>query len=366
MTVSFSWSDIKSFFKMPQFCKSRKPYDPMKRAIELEEKTLALSGLRPHKDIEIFDVPIRYKGSHLMHTIICGHKNKETLVLIHGYMGALALFYPILQDLSKRFRVICVDLLGLGLSSRPDFSCDNTKDTINYFLDSLDQWRKALNLKKFHMGGHSFGGYLAGKYALKFPNQVQSLYLLSPTGFTEKQEEQAPIEWAAKMTWAKRQFWQIYFQSYSRFIYKARLTAQEFVRKHPWMGKLSIRAYIQMLYGSNFEHAEVVSDFIFESFMIPGGSEKSVHYVLRPPRIGAEIPLEGFVTKSLKLPIYAYFGVEDWVDWTGAYKVAQDPKHRHFKFTFIVNSGHQMIMQQPSQLAALMLETPQLKRFKRR
>ena len=364
-SANFCSFDLKSILKLPNVFTPTEPADPRKKALRLEERTLALSGLRPHKDIEIFDVPIKYKGHHFLHTIKCGDKNKEVLVLIHGYMGALVLFYPILKELSKRFKVYCVDLLGLGLSSRPDFVCTSNEETLSYFVDSLEQWRKTLNLKKFHIGGHSFGGYISAQYALKYANRVESLYLLSPTGVTEKQEEEAPPEWAAKMSWTKRQFWQMYFKTYSRYFFKARLTAPEAVRKYPRIGKFFIRSYIQFIYGTNLEHAELVSDYLFEMFMIPGGSEKAIHHVLKPPRLGAHIPLEGLISKNLKLPIYCYFGVEDWVDWTGAHKISQDNKNKHFKFVWVSNCGHQLIMQNPKEVGEAIISTLVIKRKKR-
>ena len=40
-------------------------------------------------------------------------------------------------------------------------------ETEAWFIDSFEEWRKAKNLDKFVLLGHSFGGYVASKYALK-------------------------------------------------------------------------------------------------------------------------------------------------------------------------------------------------------
>lgn len=40
-------------------------------------------------------------------------------------------------------------------------------ETEAWFIDSLEEWRKAKNLDRFVLLGHSFGGYIAAKYALK-------------------------------------------------------------------------------------------------------------------------------------------------------------------------------------------------------
>lgn len=40
-------------------------------------------------------------------------------------------------------------------------------ETEAWFIDSFEEWRKAKNLTNFILLGHSFGGYVASKYALK-------------------------------------------------------------------------------------------------------------------------------------------------------------------------------------------------------
>ena len=39
-----------------------------------------------------------------------------------------------------------------------------------WFIDSFEAWRKARKLENFILLGHSFGGYVAAKYALKVRN----------------------------------------------------------------------------------------------------------------------------------------------------------------------------------------------------
>ena len=43
---------------------------------------------------------------------------KPTLVCIHGFGGSACLMYPIYKELVKHFRVVAIDMLGYGASSR--------------------------------------------------------------------------------------------------------------------------------------------------------------------------------------------------------------------------------------------------------
>ena len=46
-------------------------------------------------------------------------------------------------------------------------------ETESWFIDSLEEWRKAKDLDNFILLGHSLGGYVASRYALKVCSQLQ-------------------------------------------------------------------------------------------------------------------------------------------------------------------------------------------------
>jgi len=344
--------DLSNYFKI---------YDPTHdhraAAVKLEEKCFQMVGFQPGKDLFIYDVPIVYDGRNYIHTVECGRKNKETLILLHGYSGSLILFYNLLKDLSRRFHVFCIDFLGMGLSSRPEFKCTTPEETIQYFVESCDRWRKVMKIKRYYIGGHSFGGYIAAAWPYLNKKGVKGVYLMSPTGVSESDDNEVPEEWAQALGWAKKHFWLTYFQLYSR-LYNGKTTPADLVKRHPYLGRIFIKKYITGLIANNNKHGEIVGEFLYHMLMIPGGSEQAVHYILRPPRICGNIPLEKILCSDLRdVPFYFYFGVEDWNDWTGAYRIAQTPENKNIKFDFITAAGHQMTLQNPSELAEKILLT---------
>ena len=58
-------------------------------------------------------------------------------------------------------------------------------------IDSLESLCKEEGIQDFVLAGHSLGGYLAAKYAVKYPDRVKSLVLISPAGIAPlpKKEE---------------------------------------------------------------------------------------------------------------------------------------------------------------------------------
>ena len=73
------------------------------------------------------------------------------LVMLHGYGGGLGLFYKNFEAISSRsgWHLYALDLLGMGLSSRPQFCLKapsrqgRTNEAENWFVDALEDWRNA-------------------------------------------------------------------------------------------------------------------------------------------------------------------------------------------------------------------------------
>ena len=57
-----------------------------------------------------------------MTTIVVGDIANPPLVLVHGFGGSGSLFYKVMKGLSENFYVIIIDLIGMGSSSRPEWT----------------------------------------------------------------------------------------------------------------------------------------------------------------------------------------------------------------------------------------------------
>jgi len=129
------------------------------------------------------------KTQNRIWTIVANEELKDTkivpLVLVHGMGGGIGLWAPILDDLARNRPLYAFDLLGFGRSSR---SCFNTNAHIAEmeFVDSIEEWRKEMDIDKFIILGHSLGGYLACSYAIKHPDRIKHLVMAEPWGMPEQ------------------------------------------------------------------------------------------------------------------------------------------------------------------------------------
>lgn len=104
-------------------------------------------------------------------------------MLLHGYGGCALTYVRLFKELSQKYYVHALDHMGMGLSGRRPFSDElNQSQMVDYFIDSLEEWRVKSDIKSFTLAGHSFGGYMAAAYSNKYPKHIERLILISPVG----------------------------------------------------------------------------------------------------------------------------------------------------------------------------------------
>jgi len=97
---------------------------------------------------------------------------------------------PVLEPLAARHRVIAVDLPGFGASSKP-----RREYAAEFFVNTLHELFRQLEIKRPIVAGNSFGGQIAMLYALAHPDSVSKLLLVNSGGFRQySEQERAQIE----------------------------------------------------------------------------------------------------------------------------------------------------------------------------
>ncbi|APR80167.1 putative carboxylesterase [Minicystis rosea] len=108
---------------------------------------------------------------------ISGPVEAPPMVLLHGVGGSSLQWAANIEALSASHRVFAIDLLyehGRSVPVRP-------ARTVVDLTDWLDEVRAGLGLENgICLVGLSYGGWLASRYALRFPERLSALVLLAP------------------------------------------------------------------------------------------------------------------------------------------------------------------------------------------
>ena len=117
------------------------------------------------------------------------------LLMLHGFFGEKTCWLPLIELLQSQFRCISLDMLGFGESSKPEIRYDVAVE-VAFVRQVVEQ----LNIEPCCIIGHSFGGWVASAYSLKYPNSVSSLVLAAPAGirddsFCGKYDALRPLLW---------------------------------------------------------------------------------------------------------------------------------------------------------------------------
>lgn len=111
-------------------------------------------------------------------------------MLIHDFGCASGIWIRNIDFLSARHPLYMFDTLGFGRSSRPSFDRTNALSAETKFVESIEDWRIAMDLNtKFYLVGHGFGAYLATLYTMRYGHYIKKLILLDPWGFNPKPDE---------------------------------------------------------------------------------------------------------------------------------------------------------------------------------
>jgi pimeloyl-ACP methyl ester carboxylesterase len=100
---------------------------------------------------------------------------KPTALLLHGFANSLQSFRRVAPLLTDRYYVVAYDMPGYGLSDKPaPFDYRNAHQA-----EVAGKLIKALDLQRVVVGGHSLGGAIALRVALRSP-EVVGLVVMNP------------------------------------------------------------------------------------------------------------------------------------------------------------------------------------------
>ncbi|HSW20845.1 MAG TPA: alpha/beta fold hydrolase [Ramlibacter sp.] len=197
----------------------------------------------------------------------------EAVIFLHG-AGAGASGYSNFKGNYPEFaragyRALVPDLLGFGISSKPDLP----QYDLDLFISGVKGLVDALDLKRITLLGNSLGGAVALGYALAYPDEVARLVLMAPGGIE-------PLETYLAMPGIANMF----------KVYESGLA-----------GAAAMREIMRM---QLFDSALLTDEIIAERAPIAALQTQAARSVLQVPDMTARLP-------ELKCPVFGFWGAND-------------------------------------------------------
>jgi cardiolipin-specific phospholipase len=323
------------------------------------------------------------------------------------------------DDLASHFdQVIAVDWLGMGCSSRvstritrlsllpslllgqahEDRAKQIAEQVATEFIESLDEVRQQEGLTEFVLAGHSLGGYLSGKYALRYPEHLEGLVLISPAGvpehpLKERRVEIEDLDWKIRLL---HSLWHLNVTPQSLIRIAGKNRGPEWIesaikRRFSGVSSATLTRWQE-------EELKLLSDYLYHITAAPGNGEYALNALLQPifvkktelndppqgrnrrntkeplpedvpviqaRRTGvyARVPLEKDIEEKLsalekKVPIYMIFGDHDWLYYPGAANTVRDwtAKGVPSELEIIKDAGHHLYLENAKDLNESIIE----------
>ena len=332
-----------------------------KQADKLEKKLLDnYASPLNNKSLYYENIPIKLNGeNYYLHTLLydieklkSDSTEKKVMIMLHGYQSNSLNYYKIIPLISSKFICIAPDIIGMGLSSRPKIDFKSNEHCVNFFIESINEFIKSLeqiyNLKNnFILCGHSLGGYFACSYALKYPEKIEKLLLLSPTGISDVEKYGGDI--CENMPFIKN-----FGTKMSSILWGPQLTLHDI--SQIFLVKNIVNYNLRKRFEISKEENDILGEITEITLKYPKDLDKAIYYIFKYPFPTPVNPLEDLIKEKIpNMNIIFCYGATDWMDSIGAKRLNKfDPEK--YKFFIISNAGHKFPLDNPKEAADIILK----------
>lgn len=123
---------------------------------------------------------VKYKDISVFYT---EEGKGNAVVLLHGFLENSGMWQPLVPELAKKNRVICVDLLGHGRTE-----CVGYVHTMEEMAEAVRMVLKEIQVSEAIFIGHSMGGYVALALAKKYSAYISGICLMNSTSQADTKE----------------------------------------------------------------------------------------------------------------------------------------------------------------------------------
>lgn len=110
--------------------------------------------------------------------------NGNALIFLHGFPESKEIWNDFIEVLSKKYRVITIDLLGHGESG-----CTNEKHTMEEIAETVNIVLDSCHVDNCMLIGHSMGGYITLAFAELFPQKLKGICMFHSSALADTEEK---------------------------------------------------------------------------------------------------------------------------------------------------------------------------------
>ncbi|QLG74540.1 hypothetical protein HG535_0G04230 [Zygotorulaspora mrakii] len=306
-------------------------------------------------------------------------------LLIHGYAASSMAYYRSFSKLTQKIRdLYAIDLPSFGVSAEvplvlnPDkllplklkhldedkfkipYVIDSLKTKLaiqqveDYYVDSIERWRKENKIDKFNLVGHSFGGYISFKYAIKYPDSVLNLCLLSPLGVESNVH-------SVNNDLQNDTVYNFHYEDFSSKFYNKRREIPSFIFNNQsdvlrWMGPVGARlcwGYVNSAYKAipTMEYKQYVFELLYGKGGIPK-TARTTFTKLFTRNLLARDPIMDSLRQLRAKKVLLVYGDHDWMNkYAGALMVKRLNEMRNntsAEYIEVPDAGHNLFLQNPN------------------
>ncbi|KIJ56901.1 hypothetical protein M422DRAFT_40473 [Sphaerobolus stellatus SS14] len=338
-----------------------------------------------------FMVPLS-NPSHFINTVAikpATPSNTPPVVLLHGYGAGLGFYFRNFAAVGawaerRQTPVYALDWLGMGRSARPLFKVKAKRQDIQarveqseaFFVDSLEDWRERMGIERMTLVGHSLGGYFSTAYALKYPERVARVVLLSPAGVPGNPDETTqpsreldanpadpsatgqPDISAVKQEQKTKKRQEGTLRRVATHLWEEGWSPFQVVRSTMFWGPMIVGKYSARRFsGLSEEQTRNIHDYIVNITLAKGSGEYCISHILAPGA-HARLPLVDRVA-PLKMPVTFVYGEHDWMDPEGGLAAVQNLRaagNKHSKLVVVPGAGHHVYLDNHNFVNDLMIK----------
>lgn len=276
-------------------------------------------------------------------TAIVGVPLGRVIVLLPGWGAGIAVFAALLPALVDQFEVVyCIDLPGMGLSTRPAFPrmYDGIAASVAFFTNAIKSGLHELSISdaRFRTArtrtlvAHSFSAIIAVECMLSDPSRFHTLTLLSPLGMPRHNGRDRTVRDIPGI-----------HRKYTRLadaMWRRGVTPMSLVRRLPERTGRAVCRCLIIPCVPRIDDGNTLFDYVYHLARAPSSAERGM-CTLMYPGAWARIPLVDRLP-LLDVPVSFFYGDSDRVYVENAELVAADmevytdvvvvPHASHFAF----------------------------------